>query len=118
MDQLTNQLSVRVWGYIFILLGVLFGIATILLLQGRKGQARIIEGLALIGPCTGRALVEAGYASRGAVCVYLSELEQQGLVRSRALQVTPERLAVRGEVPLKEFRLTTKGWSYATILTK
>ncbi len=118
MDQLTNQLSIRAWGYIFILLGVLFGIATILLLQGRKGQARIIEGLAMIGPCTARDLVDAGYASGGAVYAYLSELEQLGLVRSRALQITPERLAVRGHIPLKEFRLTTKGWSHATILTK
>lgn len=111
-------LSMQAWGHIFIILGVAMGLVTLLLLRGRGAQERLIEGLAELGPCTGPDLVKAGYAQRGTVYAVLDALEERGLVRSRRLTLTPSRLAVRGDIPLREFRLTTKGWSYATILTK
>lgn len=112
------QLSARAWSHIFIILGVALGLITLLLLRERGAQERVIEGLAKLGPCTGLDLVKAGYAQRGTVYVVLGALEERGLVRGRSLALTPSHLAVRGDIPLREFRLTTKGWSYATILTK
>lgn len=109
------QLSMRFWGIFFILVGFCIGLVMWLLLLDKKSMKQLILGLAKLGPCTGLELAKAGYAKRGTVYISLRVAVERGLVRERKLPLTDEQLVARGGLPKSEFRLTTKGWSLASM---
>lgn len=111
------EMAGQAWGVFFVLCGVVLGSLTLLLVVTNRALRRLIIGLAKLGPSTGRQLADAGYAKRGSVYTYLRHMEEQGLVRSRKVPLSIDVIYARGSVPEYEFRLTTKGWSQATLLS-
>jgi len=110
-----DHLSSQFWGIFCIILGLCLALFSYMTVRSKHDMRRLIIGLAKIGPCTGRELADAGYAKRGTVYVDLGVAIERGLVRARNLPLSPEKLAVRGGIPEREFRLTTKGWSLSNL---
>lgn len=106
-----NRLGPRFIGVFLTLLGLAFAMITYLVLRERNAMKQIVFGLAKLGPCSGRTLADAGYASRGVVYVDLGVAIDRGLVRARDIPLTDEEMKYRSGISKREFRLTTKGWS-------
>ena len=96
--------------------GLLFGIfvgmviAPVQIERSNQKDLTLLRYLLSRGESYGLDLVKAGHGKRGTIYVDLHMLENRGLLVSREDEdISPERLALRGNRPRRLYKITTVG---------